>query len=150
MNQATVPHPSKYFSLEFFEPSIVVVNLHGNRPGAMHPFVPMLESVLKRHLISGSEYHLILNPSPRKDDSFSAEDIDAIQLHMKSLAQGFRCRSSYFVMNDGLHFHINRAALEPFCSEGVLRVSSLGEAITRIEEDHGIEITFDSLPVSCC
>ncbi len=149
-NQALAQHLRKHFSLEFFEPCIALINLHVNTPGMMHAFVPGLERVLLERLPEKSEYHLIFNPIPKRDESFSPDDLESIHLHMKSLAAKFTCRSAYFIMNESLHFHINRAAAEPYCTHGVHRTASLGEAINRIEDDHGIEIIFDSLPVSCC
>lgn len=116
----------------------------------MHTYVPCLERLLRNQLQEGAEYHLIFNPTPKRDDSFSAEDIESIHLHMKALSRQFTCHSAYLIMNEGLHFHINRAAVEPYCTHGVHRAASLGEAFRVIEEDLGVEIVFDSLPVSCC
>lgn len=137
-------------SLEFFEPAIAVLNLHGNTSGIMHTCVPQLEALLREHLSPGSEYQLIFNPIPKRDDSFAPEDIAAIKLHMQSLSSHFSCRATYFIMNEGLHYQINRAMAEPFSTQGVFRAASLGDAIRQIEKSLGAEIIFDHIPVSCC
>ncbi len=147
---ANTPQLKKHFSLEFFEPGIALINLHENAPGLMHGFVPCLETLLLERLSPGSEYYLVFNPSPKRDDSFSFEDIESIHLHMESLSKSFSCHSTYFIMNEGLHYHINRAMAESYSTKGVFRSSSLSDAFQLIEENLGIEIVFDQLPVSCC
>lgn len=150
MNPAVVPHPQKTFSVEFFEPHVALINIHANIPGSLHACIPCLERQLRDRLSAGSEFQLIFNPGSKRDDSFTTEDIELIRMHMHSLSKRFSCHSAYFIMNDGLHYHINRTAVDACCTHGVHRAASLGDAIRQIEDALGIEVIFDSLPVSCC
>lgn len=150
MNQATVQHPGNYFSLEFFNPQIVLITLKKSTAGFTHTYVSHLEKLLREHLAEGSDYCLVFHYTTRHNDSFAPEDIDRIRSRMNELSRHYTCRTMHFVMNEGLPFHINRGIAEPHCTHGVFRAASISDAIGQIERDLDTEITFDSLPLSCC
>lgn len=150
MNQATVQHPGNYFSLEFINPQIILISLKESTAGFTHVYISHLERLLREHLPEGSDYCLIFQYVSRCSDSFAPEDIDLIDIRMKELNRHYSCRTMHFVMSEGLPFHINRGIAEPHCTHGVYRAASISDAIRQIEGDLGIEIVFDSLPISCC
>lgn len=142
--------PSESVIVEFFEPSVLQVTLLESGAGILRTCLPLMEHTLSSRLPKGRPYYLILSLGPRKEDSLSAEDIEVLQPAMAALTEKYPCKTAYLLMNDSLAFHINRAALEPFCCDGVHRAASLSEAIRRIEDQLGLAVEFDSLPVSCC